>query len=65
MNTPNRENCLNAARKWRHKYWAYRTKWEFFKRQQNETAANSIYHKMVVALDNVGYLTKKAEQLAH
>lgn len=63
--TPNHKNCLSAARKWRNKYWAYRAKWELFKRQQDEVAANAIYQKMVLALDNVGYLTKKAEQLTH
>lgn len=62
---PSTENCLKAAKKWRNKYWIYRTKWELFKRQQNEIAASAIYHKMVIALDNVGYLTKKAEELAH
>lgn len=65
MNKPSQENCLNSARKWRNKYHVCRQKWEFFKRQQNETAATAIYYDMVVALDNVIYLTKKAEQLAH
>ncbi|OOF58905.1 hypothetical protein [Rodentibacter myodis] len=65
MNKLNPAGCLKSAGKWRDKYHRYRTKWEYFKRQNNETAANAIYHKMVMALDNVSYLTKKAEELAH
>ncbi|OOF38836.1 hypothetical protein BKK49_09030 [Rodentibacter rarus] len=57
--------CLKSARIWRNKYFLYRSKWEFFKRQKNEVAANAIYGKMVFYLDTAVYLTKKAEQLSH
>ena len=50
-NKPSTANCLKAAKKWRNKYWIYRTKWELFKRQQNEVAASAIYHKMVIAFN--------------
>lgn len=65
INQVSRANCLKSAKSWRKKYFSYRTKWELFKRQQNETAADCIYEKMVFALDNAVYLTKKAEQLTH
>ncbi|THA08979.1 hypothetical protein [Rodentibacter pneumotropicus] len=65
MSQATRTGCLKSARSWRKKYFSYRIKWEQFKRQQNETAANSIYEKMVFALDTAAYLTKKAELLTH
>ncbi|OOF79702.1 hypothetical protein [Rodentibacter caecimuris] len=65
MSQATRTGCLKSARSWRKKYFSYRIKWEQFKRQQNETEANSIYEKMVFALDVAVYLTKKAEQLTH
>ena len=64
-NQASRENCLKSAKSWRKRYYAYRIKWEQFKRQQDETAAESIYEKMVFAIDNAAYLIKKAEQLPH
>ncbi|NBH76360.1 hypothetical protein [Rodentibacter pneumotropicus] len=65
MSQATRTSCLKSARSWHKKYVSYLTKWEQFKRQQNETEANFIYDKMVSALDTAVYLTKKAELLTH
>lgn len=65
MNTPNAENCLSSARKYRHDFYMYRQKWERFKQQNNEIAANAVYEKMLLALDKAVYLTKTAELLTH